>query len=101
MNRATWLKDRRVQKFRDVLSRWEAGELSMIAHRIAPGLIDGRYGRVTQRRSWRNSEFLQVFVKRGPLAPRGQGSPVPKSPGHCRGIKKPHQGVHGNQRPHR
>jgi hypothetical protein len=26
MNRATWLQDRRMQKFRDVLSRWEAGE---------------------------------------------------------------------------
>ena len=30
MNRATWLQDRRMQKFRDVLSRWKAGELSMM-----------------------------------------------------------------------
>jgi hypothetical protein len=30
MNRATWLQDRRMQKFRDVLSRWEAGGLSMM-----------------------------------------------------------------------
>ncbi len=30
MNRATWLQDRGMQKFRDVLSRWEAGELSMM-----------------------------------------------------------------------
>jgi len=30
MNRATWLQDHRMQKFRDVLSRWEAGELSMM-----------------------------------------------------------------------
>jgi transposase len=29
MNRTTWLQDRRMQKFRDVLSRWEAGVLSM------------------------------------------------------------------------
>jgi len=29
MNRATWLQDRRMQKFRDVLSRWERRELSM------------------------------------------------------------------------
>ena len=28
MNRATWLQDRRMQKFRDVLSRWERKELS-------------------------------------------------------------------------
>jgi Helix-turn-helix domain len=30
MNRAAWLQDRRMKKFRDVLSRWEAGELSML-----------------------------------------------------------------------
>ena len=28
MNRTTWLQDRRMQKFRDVLSRWESKELS-------------------------------------------------------------------------
>jgi hypothetical protein len=28
MNRTTWLQDRRMQKFRDVLSRWERTELS-------------------------------------------------------------------------
>jgi hypothetical protein len=31
MNRTTWLQDRRMQKFRDVLSRWESGALSMMA----------------------------------------------------------------------
>lgn len=30
MKRAAWLEDRRMQKFRDVLSRWEGGELSMM-----------------------------------------------------------------------
>jgi len=30
MNRATWLQDRRMQKFRDVLSRWEHKELSTL-----------------------------------------------------------------------
>jgi hypothetical protein len=30
MNRAAWLQDRRMQKFRDILSRWEAGQLSML-----------------------------------------------------------------------
>jgi hypothetical protein len=30
MNRSAWLQDRRTKKFRDVLSRWEAGELSMM-----------------------------------------------------------------------
>jgi hypothetical protein len=28
MKRAAWLQDRRMQKFRDVLSRWEGGDLS-------------------------------------------------------------------------
>jgi predicted DNA-binding transcriptional regulator YafY len=28
MNRTAWLQDRRMQKFRDVLSRWEGKELS-------------------------------------------------------------------------
>src|SRR5436190_22434070 len=28
MNRTTWLQDRRMKKFRDVLSRWERKELS-------------------------------------------------------------------------
>jgi len=30
MNRTAWLQDRRMQKFRDVLSRREQGELSMM-----------------------------------------------------------------------
>jgi hypothetical protein len=30
MNRTAWLQDRRMQKFRDVLSRWERGDLSML-----------------------------------------------------------------------
>jgi hypothetical protein len=30
MNRATWLQDRRMRKFRDVLSRWERRELSAL-----------------------------------------------------------------------
>src|SRR5260370_341780 len=38
MNRATWLQDRRMQKFRDVLSRWEAGELSLMEAAAALGV---------------------------------------------------------------
>jgi hypothetical protein len=30
MKRTAWLQDRRMQKFRDVLSRWERGDLSMM-----------------------------------------------------------------------
>jgi len=30
MKQAAWLQERRMQKFRDVLSRWEAGGLSLM-----------------------------------------------------------------------
>jgi len=70
MNRAGWLQDRRMQKFRDVLSRWErrelsaleAGELLGMSERQfrryrdrydeegEGGLLDKRLGRVSERR---------------------------------------------------
>jgi transposase len=70
MNRTAWLQDRRMQKFRDVLSRWERGELSMmeagellgVSERQfrryrdryeedgLEGLVDGRLGRPSPRR---------------------------------------------------
>ena len=40
MNRTTWLQDRRMQKFRDVLSRWERRELSMLEDKVSPKRID-------------------------------------------------------------
>jgi transposase len=70
MNRTTWLQDRRMQKFRDVLSRWERKELSaMEAGEILgcserqfrryrgryeeeglDGLLDRRLGKASARR---------------------------------------------------
>src|SRR6266481_1295028 len=70
MNRTAWLQDRRMQKFRDVLSRWEAGKLSMteagellgVSERQfrryreryeedgLEGLVDGRLGRPSPKR---------------------------------------------------
>jgi transposase len=70
MKRAAWLQDRRMQKFRDVLSRWERGGLSMgeagellgmserqfrryrdrYAEDGLEGLLDGRLGRPSPRR---------------------------------------------------
>jgi transposase len=70
MNRTTWLQDRRMQKFRDVLSRWEAGALSMMeagellgvserqfrryrdryAENGLEGLLDGRLGKPSPKR---------------------------------------------------
>ena len=32
MNRTAWLQDRRMQTFRDVLSRWERGAVALLGH---------------------------------------------------------------------
>ncbi len=70
MNQATWLQDRRMQKFRDVLSRWERRELSVLEagellgcserqfrryrHRYEDeglaGLVDKRLGKASAKR---------------------------------------------------
>jgi hypothetical protein len=49
MNRATWLQDRRMQKFRDVLSRWENGELSMIEAGEVLGMSERQFRRYRER----------------------------------------------------
>ena len=82
-NRATWLQDRRMQKFRDVLSRWEAGELSMmdagellgVSERQfrryreryeedgLEGLVDGRLGKPSPKRvpEWERDRMLGLY----------------------------------------
>jgi len=49
MNRATWLQDRRMQKFRDVLSRWEAGTLSMLEAAEILGMSERQFRRYRDR----------------------------------------------------
>jgi hypothetical protein len=49
MNRAAWLQDRRMQKFRNVLSRWEAGELSMIEAGELLGVSEWQFPRYPGR----------------------------------------------------
>src|SRR5258708_12478130 len=49
MNRATWLQDRRMEKFRDVLSRWEAGELSMMEAGELLGVSERQFRRYRDR----------------------------------------------------
>jgi transposase len=49
MNRATWLQDRRMQKFRDVLSRWEAGGLSMMEAGELLGMSERQFRRYRER----------------------------------------------------
>jgi transposase len=49
MNRATWLQDRRMQKFRDVLSRWESGSLSMLEAGELLGISERQFRRYRDR----------------------------------------------------
>jgi Helix-turn-helix domain len=49
MNRATWLQDRRMQKFRDVLSRWERGDLSMLDAGELLGMSERQFRRYRDR----------------------------------------------------
>src|SRR6266851_4409002 len=86
MNRTAWLQDRRMQKFRDVLSRWERGDLSMmeagellgVSERQfrryrdryeedgLEGLVDRRLGRASPKRvrGWEVRRLLDLY--RGP-----------------------------------
>lgn len=69
MNRATWLQDRRMQKFRDVLSRWEAGKLSMLEAGEVLGMSERQFRRYRDRYE---EEGLEGLVD------RRLGKPSPK-----------------------
>ena len=83
MNRAGWLQDRRMKKFRDVLSRWErkelsgleAGELLGVSERQfrryrdryeedgLAGLADKRLGKASLRRvRWTRSPGCSISI---------------------------------------
>ena len=49
MNRTTWLQGRRMQKFRDVLSRWQAGGLSMMEAGELLGMSERQFRRYRDR----------------------------------------------------
>src|SRR5882724_12129267 len=49
MNRATWLQDRRMLKFRDVLSRWERRELSIMEAGELLGMSERQFRRYRER----------------------------------------------------
>lgn len=49
MNRTAWLQDRRMQKFRDVLSRWERSELSMMEAGELLGMSERQFRRYRDR----------------------------------------------------
>jgi predicted DNA-binding transcriptional regulator YafY len=49
MNRAAWLQDRRMQKFRDVLSRWERKELSALEASEIVGVSERQFRHYRRR----------------------------------------------------
>jgi len=49
MRRAQWLQDRRMQKFRDVLSRWNGGDLSMMEAGELLGMSERQFRRYRDR----------------------------------------------------
>jgi transposase len=49
MNRTAWLQDRRMQKFRDVLSRWEGKELSAMEAAEILGVSERQFRRYRRR----------------------------------------------------
>lgn len=49
MKRAAWLQDHRMQKFRDVLSRWESGDLSMMEAGELLGMSERQFRRYRDR----------------------------------------------------
>ena len=49
MNRTTWLQDRRMLMFQDVLSRWEQGELSMLEAGELLGMSEWQFRRYRDR----------------------------------------------------
>src|ERR1700688_2026697 len=69
MNRAAWLQDRRMQKFLDVLSRWEAGELSMMEAGELLGMSERQFRRYRGRDEEDGAEGL---------VDRRLGEPSPK-----------------------
>jgi transposase len=69
MNRAVWLQDRRMQKFRDVLSRWERGELSMMEAGELLGMSERQFRRYRGRYEEDGAEGL---------VDRRLGKPSPK-----------------------
>src|ERR1700680_3540483 len=69
MNRAAWLQDRRMQKFLGVLSRWEAGELSMMEAGELLGMSERQFRRYRGRYEEDGAEGL---------VDRRLGKPSPK-----------------------
>src|SRR5262249_58032323 len=77
MNRATWLQDRRMQKFRDVLSRWERKELSAMEAGEILGVSERQFRRYRRRFEEEGLAGLvdrrlgKASARRAPVGPAG------------------------------
>jgi hypothetical protein len=69
MNRTTWLQDRRMLKFRDVLSRWERRELSMMEAGELLGMSERQFRRYRDRFE-EDGETGLIDRRLGKLSPR-------------------------------
>ena len=74
MNRTTWLQDRRMQKFRDVLSRWDRGELSMLEAGELLGMSERQFRRYRDRYEEEGEEGLRDRRLGKPSARRVAGA---------------------------
>lgn len=68
MNRTTWLQDRRMQKFRDVLSRWERSELSMMEAGELLGMSERQFRRYRER--YEEDGLEGLIDRRGKRSPK-------------------------------
>ncbi|TIR15855.1 MAG: helix-turn-helix domain-containing protein [Mesorhizobium sp.] len=59
MGRTAWLQDRRMQKFRDVLSRWDGGDLSMMEAGELLGMSERQFRRYRDRYEEAGEEGLR------------------------------------------
>src|SRR5258708_33403832 len=73
MNRMTWLQDRRMQKFGDVLSRWRGKQLSAAEAGEILGMSERTFRRFRQRYADEGEA--------GPAAETGGKTSAPPGPG--------------------
>ena len=78
MNRTTWLQDRRMKKFRDVLSRWERKELSGLEASELLGISERQFRRYRDRYE---EEDLLAWLTSGLARLRRGGCRWTRSPG--------------------
>jgi hypothetical protein len=78
MSRTTWLQDRKMQKFRDVLSRWERKELSAMEAGEVWGARSGSFGAIDSAMKRAGSNAWSIS---GWAGPRRNGCRWTRSPG--------------------